>query len=340
MILDRCATSLDDVWSSLDYKIFDSEKEKSRVPPITPQEAAGESSSIVTDRIQPTSTLLAGTSHHLTAGRVTSIRSSATSDGTASPISYTVSSEPRATSLIPNVICEPQQTTTTTTPPPEVISIKEEQIDDFERLIDSVRSGSSSSSNNLNNKLVGINGSVSTSSSSGNNPRHTPRGSFTGEFVEYTVKSEQRLSTDQVPAAVTQNESRDSGISVKSEALDTPPIELANIDTGGGIYDEFLNEIEQSWLHFRPKTPPPPTTPPMDDFSEIVEQETMQRLISSAPFNVELQTLDYQLPQALFAEQTSTFVTSEPLALDSVLMEEESLVKAASPDLGKGKCLS
>lgn len=364
MALDRCSTTLDEFWQSLDYTIFDSEKAKS-------QEAV----SVVEDRLVE-DRLRDGVESRRSLELIGRIRMSSASEGrnvSPSPLSFVAGSGGES---LENVIKRESVDT------PTSLKIKEEQLDDYERLIDNVNSdrnnkqisnscSSSSSSNNLRNNL--------TSSSSTTPPVKST--SFTNEFLDYAVKSErtgsvssstssslqqlrlthqqQQQQTDTSmsiahllgPAAATTTasnnyqlthtqESRDSGISIKSESInDNDALLMHQLpqELSDSIYDEFLDEIERSWLHFRPKTPPtpppppPPSSPPNNNVvvpSDMLTYddtdciETLSRLTSGAPFNVELQTLEGQLPQNVFADnEESVFVTTEPIVLDTLMSE-------------------
>lgn len=362
--LDRCATTLDDFWKSLDYTIFDSDKAKTET---TSQQLT----SVVADRCVEERLSGCSDSRKEMVGR---IRMS--SDGrnlSPSSLSFITSES------IENVIKRESVDTQT------VLKIKEEQLDDYERLIDNVNNDRnnkqisnsciSSSNNTLRNNI---------SSSSSTTPIVTStipkNSSFTNEFLDYAVKSEMtgsvsstssvqniRLSQQQqqmdtsmsithllhpnsaatatsttqiasnnYPLSHTQ-ESRDSGISIKSESINDNDALLVHQlpqELSDSIYDEFLDEIERSWLHFRPKTPllSPSSSPPNTEFatpfctSDMITYDTdcidtLSRL-TNGPFNVELQTLEGQLPQNVFADnEESVFVTTDPIILDTLMSE-------------------
>ncbi|XP_063698521.1 uncharacterized protein LOC134829400 [Culicoides brevitarsis] len=380
--LDRCSTSLDDFWKSLDYTIFDSEKQKSES--ALQQKQQQQATSVIEDRC--TEDRLHSDTRKEMAGRIR--MSSVGESWSASPSSLSFG----ASESLENVIKSESVET------PTSIKIKEEQLDDYERLIDNVNndrnnkqiSNSCSSSNNtLRNN---INSSSSASSSSvpvvtSTNPKNS---SFTNEFLDYAVKSErtgsvsstssvqnvrlnqQQQQTDTLhlvhpnlslasatnSSVQTSNnnnqlshtqESRDSGISIKSESINDNDANLLHQlpqELSDSIYDEFLDEIERSWLHFRPKTPllSPSSSPPNTEFatpfytSDMLTYETecidtLSRL-TNGPFNVELQALDRQLPQNLFADnEDSVFVTTDPIVLDTLM--SESLINRVDKDSSK-----
>lgn len=376
--LDRCSTTLDEFWQSLDYTIFDSEKSK--------VDAAQQEASVVEDRL--VEDRLSGApesrrSFELINARIGSIgrlRMSSASEGrniSPSPLSFV------AGESLENVIKRESVDT------PTSLKIKEEQLDDYERLIDNVN-------NDRNNKQISNSCSSSGSSSNNSNLRNNlmsssttpvvvtstiPKSlSFTNEFLDYAVKSERtgsvsstsslqhlRLTHQQhqqhqtdtsmsiahllgpsAAAAATSTtqtasnnfqlshtqESRDSGISIKSESInDNDALLMHQLpqELSDSIYDEFLDEIERTWLHFRPKTPPlSPSAPPTTDTTFCTSDmltydtdciDTLSRL-TSGPFNVELQTLEGQLPQNVFADnEESVFVTTEPIVLDTLMSE-------------------
>lgn len=327
--LDRCGTNIDDIWSSLDYKIFDSERDKKPSAKNHLETQTNQTNVDLCPAALPNSTQL----HQLTAGRVSNVRlSSATSDGTSSPLSYFGGlSSLRGVNSV-NVITSEQ-------PISDVVTVKEEQLDDYERLIDNVRNNKSESNANStgtsNKELAGVIHSSNQSSNININPLYsnTPisaQGSFTSELFDYTVKTENRLSTDLLDATVEY---------VKSEALITDPV---SVDPSESIYDEFLNEIDQSWLHFRPKTPTTSSNSNDADcsnYNDFVEQDSIFRIIETVPFNVELQTLSAQLPHNLFADNESMFITTEPLTMDTFLIGDLMINKTVYQELCTGKLI-
>uniref|UniRef100_A0A336K437 Enhancer of polycomb-like protein n=1 Tax=Culicoides sonorensis TaxID=179676 RepID=A0A336K437_CULSO len=374
--LDRCATTLDEFWQNLDYTIFDSEKTKQQN--VTSKQ---EDVSVVEDRLCGSGAEIVGSNLERIRARVSSIRTSSASEGgyrnvTPSPLSF-VAGRLNTGTMAENVI----KRESVDTPTPAMIKIKEEQLDDYERLIDSVnndrnnkQTGSCSSNNTHNNNNSNLHNNLTTST--GTTPIVSSKGaSFTNEFLDYAVKSERtgsvsstsslqnlRLTQHQHPQQTDTNvsiahllgpsaatnttttasnnyqlshtqESRDSGISIKSESInDNDALLMHQLpqELSDSIYDEFLDEIERSWLHFRPKTPPlSPSSPPNDTIissSDMLNYDTdcidtLSRL-ANGPFNVELQTLEGQLPQNIFADnEESVFVTTEPINLDSLLSE-------------------
>lgn len=363
--LDRCSTTLDEFWQSLDYTIFDSDKAKKEA--MTKQPTSVVEDRLVEDRLGR----LAESRKSLE--MVGRIRMSSASEGrniSPSPLSLV------ARDSLENVIkCESVDT-------PSSLKIKEEQLDDYERLIDNVNndrknkqiSNSCSSSNNSSLRS-NLPSSSTTSMVTSTIPKTSS--SFTNEFLDYAVKSERtgsvsstsssqhlRLNQQQHqtdtsmsiahllgPSAATTSsntqtvnnnyqlshtqESRDSGISIKSESInDNDALLMHQLpqELSDSIYDEFLDEIERSWLHFRPKTPPFSSSPPNTDVATPFSSsdmltydteciDTLSRL-TIKPFNVELQILEGQLPQNVFADnEDSVFVTTEPIVLDTLTMK-------------------
>lgn len=387
---------MDDFWSTLDYTIFDSEKAK-----IEKEQAAFETHPSITTT---------------TTGRVTGVRlSSATSDGTASPVPYhptttaaaavtaaaslqkinnvnVINSSSSSTAatvdnhhLQHHLQTQPQQQQNSLQPPavvdsnePLSIKIKEEHLDDYERLIDNLTVNNDRHSKNLGSSSSSLRNSNSGSlpspavvaATTTANQQTSSRVSFTNEFVEYAVKVEPRLSIDSTTTAAgatsssqqppntsySHSESRDSGISVKTEmALDDVSPFSMGLGLGLGtdnVYDEFLSDLDKHWLHFRPKTPSSPvlpssppintaaaatasTTAGLDDpgldlFGSLDmpnHEEAVTRLLRK-PFSVELQALDSQLPSEIFAvNEDSFFVTPEPVVLDALLIDDSAINK-------------
>lgn len=367
--LDRCSTTLDEFWRSLDYTIFDSDKTK--VETMTHQQTSVVEDRLVEDRLSGLA------ESRKTLEIVGRIRMSSASEGrnvSPSPLSFVTGES------LENVIKRESVDT------PASLKIKEEQLDDYERLIDNVNndrnnkhisnSCSSSSNNSLRNNLS-LSSSLSSTTAVVTSTVPKSSSSFTNEFLDYAVKSDRtgsvsstsslqnlRLNQQQhqsdtslsiahllgpssiAATSTTQTasnnyqlshtqESRDSGISIKSESInDNDALLMYQLpqELSDSIYDEFLDEIERSWLHFRPKTPPLSSPPPNSGVgtsfctSDMLTYDTdcidtLSRL-TSEPFNVELQTLEGQLPQNVFADnEDNVFVTSEPIVLDTLITQ-------------------
>lgn len=236
IILDRASTSYDDVWSRLDYTIFDSAvKSEDRCPEINSSSNEFISQSQELKGMFPSS----------------------------------VSTLPNALNNQKSGIVITRENSTSETSNIESVRVSEssandQKLDDFEMLLDNA----SANSNIINKKLV--------------------RGESIADVSDNKMKSEVQVHDE-----TSNNPSETNGIEkasssdfkelINETAVDTEFGFTAFADSANDIYSEFIDEIRNDWLHFRPQTPP---DSPIDDIfdSDLTD--------SNKTYSIELQLLD------------------------------------------------
>lgn len=98
-------------------------------------------------------------------------------------------------------------------------------------------------------------------------------------------------------------------------------------------FDDFLQEVRTDWLHFRPKTPPLPTIPAIDDCLVEFSEDTK--------IQIEMQRLrrDTLTPPSAFASSSNTVLLSdcdplfltEPFSYADILANSSCIVEQSPP---------
>lgn len=265
IILDRASTNYDDVWSRLDYTIFDSaaKGENHRVE-ITSSACKNDiiSQSLELRDILPSSSVstLPNVLNNQKAGFVIT-RENSISETFANSESIRVS-----------------ESSTTNDP----------KLDDFEMLLDSA----SANSNIINKKLV--------------------RGESNAEECSDNKSRTKSLSEVQVHDE-TSNHPSETNCIEKSSSADFNADAGGEIDFGftfadsaNDIYSEFMDEIRNEWLHFRPQTPPESPIDVIFD-SDLAD--------SSKKYSIELQLLEAHKSDELKSFTDNVF-TTQPVSFN------------------------
>lgn len=324
IVLDRASTTMDDLWSSLDFKIFDSEKSQTRhadanyqqdsivgdaVPSIKVETDVPAVDSVVVDLVTPLN-------------RKYSVDSVARTRAPAS--------------VGENIVIKSEQNT--------VLNIKQESMDGWDSgLTTSVPSTPISVSEHRFSAIAGRASSFSaalrrTVSQSGVHPSNTrncsrnlnsnanPTGSF------YFTKSDSFSGGCEDPCALGQLQSS------SQPTDDTKPVsydECSRKDEE--LFGDFLSEIRRDWLHFRPKTPPPRTEEDDDlyDFGQPTVEYTNQTQLQ-----VEIQCLGSQPPSSILTddvhntnsllllnESDNNLFLTNPFTLDEIMDDTEDVAR-------------
>lgn len=302
ILLDRSSSNYDEVWSRLDYKIFDTttSNTESPLPGIIDNKLLDNSVEKGTE--ESSDRLLGQTSiiqnnHHLNNIVIKSENSKnqESSDDQMDRISHGEKS----------------------------CSVNNQKLDDFEQLLDSA----SASSNIINKKLVCRNNSdisdesfilMSTTEKSSLSNNDLTKNLNVGLISSSTCEaSNSRVSSTNDSLNVNQNNT----IS-QLDVVDTTSHEQVTEDdeedneflkpesATGDFYLNFFDEIKNDWLHFRPKTPPISPSPTDDVLfsSDLID--------STKKFAVELQMLDERFNETEMGSCTDNIYLSQPMSFN------------------------
>lgn len=289
VILDRMSTNMDDLWSNMDYKIFDSENKLSIENSVE--------DSVVSDKTTTTTTFV-DNSEPIIINRNCEQRTNLTNNLNNKIIS--------GNNVIINKVEDLETTTTTVQSCVDKLIIKQEILDDYDKYLGSITNVYNKNSvltNQSSNDLLNI--------SSGSLPRISSQdsGISLSQKIEFPETTD--TGTTILPNLLT---------TIKTEPLDTNSrdgLESIIETVGGEIVDEkddFLDDVRKNWLHFRPKTP---TTPELDDLFQFGEPSN--QLTESTPFTIEIQSLNNQLPSSVFNENSENLFLTNPFSLDDLI---------------------
>lgn len=293
VVLDRVSTTMDDLWSSLDFKIFDSEankiKQQQSIANQQPSDSipgavdagvvvkceADETDSVVVDLVTPVNS------------RKYSVDSSA------------ARTKALRTGVGENIVIKSEQNT--------VLNIKQESLDEW-----------ASCASNSAYSLPGTPYSVSqhrfnadagnlfsaalrrTVSQSGAHPSNTSNCSRTLMRSAHANSSFNLTKSDSLSSRLSIDVCGPPLASCAQTEEDTKPLPYDECTRKeNDMFSDFLSEIQRDWLHFRPKTPPPRTEDCDDDldFGEPAAEYS-----DRTQLQVEIQCLGSQPPSAMLAE--------------------------------------
>lgn len=285
VILDRMSTNMDDLWSNMDYKIFDSEK-KISIETVDSEELVD---SVVSDK---TTTTIINNMESI-------IKNRCEQKTILNNLNNKIIS---GNNVIINKIEEELETTTVKSCVDNLI-IKQEKLDDYDKYL----GGSITNVYNKNSDSSLI--SISSGSTSFN---QLPRILSQDSGISLSQKLEFSSETiEQNPSNLL--------TTIKTEPLDTNSQDVTEsiIESVDCLdeKDDFLEDVRKNWLHFRPKTP---TTPELVDIYKFGESINNQ-LSESTPFTIEIQSLNNQLPSSVFTEQTENLFLTNPFSLDDLI---------------------
>lgn len=300
-MLDRASSSYDDVWSRLDYTIFETQTadSDSRLPGI-----------IETKLLDSA------------AGRVLSVDDS--SDKVVLQNPPIQNNHHNNTNVIKSENSKNQETSDdqTLTQGEKSRSLNNQKLDDFEQLLDSA----SASSNIINKKLVCKNNSdISDESfmfkSSGSNlsqhellNKNLSVGllnSFNCEASSSGVSSTNGSLSFNISNPLTQINTGDSGVhELTKQTTEYDEDDLDHTICHDDFYSNLMDEIKSDWLHFRPKTPPMRSSP-IDDllFDSDLTDKTKK-------FAVELQMLDDGYKETEMSSYIDNVYLSQPMSFN------------------------
>ena len=298
---------MDDLWSKMDYKIFDS---------VT---AAPESTTTKMEVDNP----IIIKQEELIGDVVKNVNESEklVSEGLPTMVVVQNLITPKAVTLINNNINRNNNNSSNSNSNKSNIVIKSEDkkpilemMDDYEHLIDNVNSSyNNSRSNNSNNKLS----SLSTFNHNNRNPLSIPTPS---ELIVDLLPPPpppppllplSSSSTSADPQLLQSNATTDD-LAATTTADGAAGVVLYPKDEDA-IYADLMKEIKSSWLHFRPKTPEP--LPPSDD-------EMLAPDIFADPNRIELElrALGGQLPSGIFNDDLDGGkLQTEPFTMESLI---------------------
>lgn len=304
VVLDRASTTMDDLWSSLDFKIFDSDATKYRHPANADQQQApaasvagldglalapvksevDESDSVVVDLVTPTVN-----------SRKYSVDSS---------VARTTA---LATGVGENIVIKSEQNT--------VLSIKQESLDAWASSATacSLPATPLSVSQHRFSALAPGAGTLfsaalrRTVSQSGAHPSNTSN--FSSPLIRsaHANSSFNLTKSDSSPARWPIETSSASGPVVVGNCSSQPDDDTRSLPYDEStrkeddMFSDFLSEIRRDWLHFRPKTPPPRTDQDCVDDLEPFGEPAIE-YSDHTPLQVEIQYLGSQPPSAMLSE--------------------------------------
>lgn len=372
VILDRISTNMDDLWSNMDYTIYDSEKQsetnnlkkdKNNLVLIKQdscsvslnndsiskqQQQQTENEKLVKER-QVISEII---SNNLNIRR-TSINNCGFN---------VINNSNRSDELLMQqqqqqhhqISSSPLSTSSTAA---AAVTIKQEKLEDFEEKIyyDKLYK-------NGNNTIMR---SVHNSNDDDNYKqlRHTQSSSGVSSSAS---QLSQMSGVSSIKTSSSHSQQLDSQTFIKTEQMDT------TVDNGGGggssgivmdddltdndllidnnhysdddvdgdnMNDSLLDEINKNWLHFRPKTP----SPLSPKSTQLNDDDLLSRLTDQTPISVEIQSLGEQLPTSIFNENNydnNLFMTNQftlnDLYFDDLLSQPTTIASTSTTITSSG----
>lgn len=287
VILDRMSTNMDDLWSNMDYKIFDSEKKICIETKIDEEKK----NSVVSDKT--TTTTIIDNSEPIIISNNNRICEQRTNLTNNLLINKIISGN----NVIINKIEDLEKTVQSSVVVDDNLIIKKEKLDDYDKYLGSIKNVYNKNSVVLTNQLNDLsNISISTILSS----------------QDSGISLSQKI--DHPESTILPNL-----LSIKTEPLDTTSRDGTESITDEIIdeKDDFLNDIRRNWLHFRPKTP---TTTELDDIFTFGEPSN--QLTESTPFTIEIQSLNNQLPSSVFTENSENLFLTNQFSLDDLIDDQ------------------
>lgn len=343
VVLDRVSTTMDDLWSSLDFKIFDSEASKMK-----------QQQTIADQQQQQPSDSIAGVDE---GGALVSVKSEPNESDSVvvdliPPVNsrkYSVDSSVARTKGLTtgvgeNIVIKSEQHT--------VLNIKQESLDEWASCASTAAAYSLPSTPHSVSQprfsAVTASGAGNlfsaalrrTVSQSGSQPSNTSNCSRTLIRSAHTTNSSFNLTkSDSLPSRLSIEASAATGHVISNCAQPEDDTKSLPYDEctrkEDDMFSDFLNEIQRDWLHFRPKTPPP-RTEDCDDNNEFGEPAI--EYSDRTQLQVEIQCLGSQPPSAMLDENDpnsllllndgdNVFLTN-PFSLDELMDETDDQLAA------------
>lgn len=320
ILLDRASSNYDDVWSKLDYTIFETQTKDSdsRLPGIIDSKLLENS-----------------------AARVLSVDDS--SDKVLHQNPPIQNNHHNNNNVIKSENSKNQETnddqTEKLTHSEKLKSLNNQKLDDFEQLLDSA----SASSNIINKKLVCKNNSdindesfmlkSSGSSSLSQNELSNKNmsvgllNSFNCEASSSGVSSTNGSLSFNLSNNLTQTITGESGVhgltkQARADDDDEFDFESMACNNQEDYYANLMDEIKNEWLHFRPKTPPMRSSPTDLLFDSDLTDKSKR-------FAIELQMLDDGYKETEMNSYIDNVYTSQPMSFNfaskHILLNDDSL---------------
>ncbi|XP_055614263.1 uncharacterized protein LOC129760633 [Uranotaenia lowii] len=210
----------------------------------------------------------------------------------------------------------------------DIVTVKQEVLEDYEHMIDNVNNSyrhriSNNSSSNISSRPENNSFNSSSYFNSRNNFIQSFNNSISGNVEQGGLSQfQQNLSSRSMQQHLSATALCSSG-SMQSQSYngidENQEAEAGDSSLIAGVYSELLNEIQSSWLHFRPKTPEPL---PLDDQDLLLDNDPLFQTDANR-IALELQALGDELPADVFNRSEATAVGSlfrtKPFALDSLV---------------------
>nr|XP_029727075.1 uncharacterized protein LOC109409116 isoform X4 [Aedes albopictus] len=227
-----------------------------------------------------------------------------------------------------------------------IVTVKQEVLEDYEHMIDNVNNSYRNRISNNSNSNSSSSSSSSNVINSRNNFNQSFSNSINNSLQNRAVSQYQQQLLQQSLRALQQKTTAPGGTSCMSP--DASSSSRLNVDTGldetatssadskaiASVYTDLLNDIQSSWLHFRPKTPEP--MPLIED--GLLDDDPLFQTDANR-IALELQALDAELPGDIFNSTESVYRTKQ-FALDSLVephplgLEPAAVAKDATDELG------
>lgn len=297
ILLDRASSSYDDIWSKLDFTIFDNEKTFENID----QDSKVKDTCIVNQPAISTSIdglnkSLKSQNEHLIINNNNNNIVIKSENSKIIDLCDDQTTGSTVESRLPSQLSIDKTTSSSSTPSSDALNQK---LDDFEQLLDSANASSNiinknlvcKKSNDINNDsfhLKTIANSLSSSElfSKNNNSNVSVLNSYNSDTMNSCISSTNSSNTNN-PG--TSQKVVDIGTSVVSDSQSTVPNdkdedkrESSTVETEQDVYKDLMDEIQSDWLHYQPMP-----SSLIDDF--IFESDLIN---DTKKFSVELQLLD------------------------------------------------
>lgn len=190
------------------------------------------------------------------------------------------------------------------------VEVKQEVLEDYEHMIDNVnnsyRNRIGGSGNGINSSSSGIVNSKNNFIQSFSNSISSNSRGLASRSVQHATATAASSSGSLQSSSVDSNRGRqiaeELGLPLDSQAI-------------ASVYSDLLEEIQMSWLHFRPKTPEPL---PLED--DLLLADDPLFATDANRISLELQTLGEEgLPEEVFTRSAETVFRTKQFALDALV---------------------
>ncbi|KAL9707908.1 hypothetical protein quinque_011426 [Culex quinquefasciatus] len=197
------------------------------------------------------------------------------------------------------------------------VEVKQEVLEDYEHMIDNVNnsyrnriSGSGGSGNGINSSSSGIVNSKNNFIQSFSNSISSNSRGLASRSVQHAAAAAAGTTGASSSGSLQSSSSSSRGRQIAEELglpLDSQAI--------ASVYSDLLEEIQSSWLHFRPKTPEPL---PLED--DLLLADDPLFATDANRISLELQALGEEgLPEEVFTRSSETVFRTRQFALDALV---------------------